>query len=114
LIHGLIAWLVDWFSPTSRQDREGRQQDSECEGVWRSSESLGEDAQVFWGLTGEYSGNYYGPSNFDWDIGNNNAIPLMDDPNLHGITFSLIPNHARVFFFYRSPPILIRLQYCTS
>ena len=83
----LLSWAAGfdalYFGRIDYQDRQQRQATQECEGVWRSSESMGPDAQVFWSLTGEYGGNYYGPSGFDWDVGNINAVPWMDDENLH-------------------------------
>jgi alpha-mannosidase len=77
----LLSWGAGfdalYFGRIDYQDRLLRQASQECEGVWRASESLGPDAQVFWGLTGQYGGNYYGPDGFDWDVTNNNAIPCV-------------------------------------
>jgi alpha-mannosidase len=65
------------------QDRDLRIENKQCEGVWRASPSLGEAAEVFWGLTGSYGGNYGPPSGYNFDMNNDNAIPVQDDPRLH-------------------------------
>ncbi len=41
-------------------DRKKRIENRNCEGVWQSSKSLPHN-KVFWGLTGNYGGNDYGP-----------------------------------------------------
>merc|ERR1719201_785004 len=55
-----------FFGRLDYQDRAKRINESRCEFVWRGSPSLGADAQVFTGLTGEYGGNYGPPSGFNW------------------------------------------------
>lgn len=83
----LLSWAAGfdalYFGRIDYQDRDLRRSTQECEGVWRSSPSLGDDAQVFWSLTGEYGGNYGAPSGFDFDMFNSGAEPMMDDVNLH-------------------------------
>lgn len=48
------------------QDLTLRHLTQQCEGLWDASESLN-DATVFWGLTGSYSGNYGPPEGFCFD-----------------------------------------------
>jgi hypothetical protein len=50
------------------QDLALRTKAKAAEFIWRASPSLGPDAQVFAGLTGEYGGNYGPPSGFNWDV----------------------------------------------
>lgn len=76
------AWSVGWLRVRA-QDRDLRIENKQCEGVWRASPSLGEAAEVFWGLTGSYGGNYGPPSGYNFDMNNDNAIPVQDDPRLH-------------------------------
>jgi len=53
---------------------------SQCEGVWRSSpHNFGSDAQVFFGLTGSYRGNYGPPDGFNLDA------YLSDEPFVDGV-----------------------------
>lgn len=47
-----------FFGRTDNQDHLLRINRSECEFIWHGSPSLGNSAQVFSGLAGEYSGNY--------------------------------------------------------
>jgi hypothetical protein len=79
----LLSWGAGFdalfFGRIDYQDREIRQATQECEGVWRASPSLGDEAQVFWGLTGSYGGNYGPPSGFNFDMFNDGAVPIMDD-----------------------------------
>eukprot|EP00521_Asterionellopsis_glacialis_P017327 CAMPEP_0195302294 /NCGR_PEP_ID=MMETSP0707-20130614/30840_1 /TAXON_ID=33640 /ORGANISM="Asterionellopsis glacialis, Strain CCMP134" /LENGTH=1068 /DNA_ID=CAMNT_0040365501 /DNA_START=82 /DNA_END=3288 /DNA_ORIENTATION=- len=51
-----------YFGRIDYQDLQIRQDTQECEGLWSSSPNL--DETVFWGLTGEYQGNYGAPSGF--------------------------------------------------
>ena len=37
----------------------------------------------FWGLTGSYGGNYGPPSDYNFDVNNNDPTPVMDDTWLH-------------------------------
>lgn len=56
---------------------------SQCEGVWRSSPlNFGPDAQVFFGLTGSYRGNYGPPDGFNLD-GYLSDEPFVDGVNIH-------------------------------
>jgi len=61
------------------QDLDLRKKNKEAEFIWAASESLGSDAKVFAGLTGEYGGNYEPPKGFDWE-GNDEFI--VDDIRL--------------------------------
>mmetsp|Transcript_3428 Transcript_3428/g.7967 ORF Transcript_3428/g.7967 Transcript_3428/m.7967 type:complete len:788 (+) Transcript_3428:97-2460(+) len=82
----LLSWGAGFdalfFGRIDYQDRERRQKAQECEGVWRASESLGADAQVFWGLTGSYGGNYGPPEGLYFDSFRDDAVPVMDDAQL--------------------------------
>jgi alpha-mannosidase len=84
----LLSWAAGfdalYFGRIDYQDREIRKETQECEGLWRASPSLGADAQVFWGLTGSYDGNYQPPTGFHFDVTENSAVPVMDDLLLHG------------------------------
>jgi len=70
-----------FFGRIDYQDRELRINNSQCEFIWRASESLGKDAQVFTGLTGEYGGNYGPPKGFEWDVTQSDE-PIQDDHDL--------------------------------
>ena len=82
-----VAWQIDPFGHSASQaallsaeagmdslffgridykDMETRRASRSAEFIWRASPSLGADAQVFAGLTGEYRGNYVPPEGFDW------------------------------------------------
>ncbi|MFN9980859.1 MAG: hypothetical protein ACK53Y_13120, partial [bacterium] len=57
-----------FFGRIDHQDLLIRRMNSQCEGVWRSSpHNFGSDAQVFFGLTGSYRGNYGPPDGFNLD-----------------------------------------------
>lgn len=70
-----------FFGRIDYQDLERRVAASEAEFIWRASPSLGSDAQVFAGLTGEYGGNYGPPNGMDWDDGSSDD-PVVDNENL--------------------------------
>lgn len=55
-----------FFGRIDYQDLKIRKFEKAAEFIWRSSPSLGDDAQVFASLTGEYGGNYGAPSDFDY------------------------------------------------
>lgn len=71
-----------FFGRIDFEDLAIRRQGKACEFVWRASPSLGAEAQVFSGLTGECGGNYGPPQGFNWDIFSNDE-PIQDDPHLH-------------------------------
>ena len=83
----LLSWGAGFdalfFGRIDYQDRELRQKNAQCEGVWRASPSLGDDAEVFWGLTGSYGGNYGAPDGFCFDSFCDTAEPVQDDTYLH-------------------------------
>ena len=65
-----------FFGRIDYQDLQLRQLSQECEGLWDANQSMqNDDTTIFWGLTGEYRGNYGPPSNFCFDI-------HCDDPQL--------------------------------
>ncbi|CAE7688933.1 unnamed protein product [Symbiodinium pilosum] len=72
---GLFFGRIDYQDLALRKDKK------EAEFIWRASPSLGSDAQVFSGLTGEYGGNYGPPSGFDWDAFSSDET-IQDDPQL--------------------------------
>ena len=68
-----------FFGRIDYQDLSVRHAEKRNEFVWRASPSLGDDAQVFAGLSGEYGGNYGPPSGFNW---NGNDEPVESNKNL--------------------------------
>eukprot|EP00636_Phaeomonas_parva_P016919 CAMPEP_0118851794 /NCGR_PEP_ID=MMETSP1163-20130328/1098_1 /TAXON_ID=124430 /ORGANISM="Phaeomonas parva, Strain CCMP2877" /LENGTH=1103 /DNA_ID=CAMNT_0006784183 /DNA_START=134 /DNA_END=3445 /DNA_ORIENTATION=+ len=77
-----IGFDALFFGRIDYQDRERRQAEKQCEGVWEASKSAGSTNRIFWGLTGSYGGSYGPPAGFDFDIKNDNAVPIMDDERL--------------------------------
>ena len=45
-----------------------------AEFLWTPSPSLGSDARVFTGLSGEYGGNYGPPAGFNWNVNSDDAV----------------------------------------
>ena len=72
------------------QDLALRTKAKAAEFIWRASPSLGPDAQVFAGLTGEYGGNYGPPSGFNWDV---NAAAACGKRPLGSVTARTLPPH---------------------
>jgi len=70
-----------YFGRIDYQDLNLRRDSKRVEGIWRGSADLKESAQVFWGLTGSYGGNYGPPEGFCYDNFCSD-IPMMDDPTL--------------------------------
>lgn len=71
-----------YFGRIDYQDLQKRHNTSQCEGVWQSSPlNFGTDAQVFWGLTGSYGGNYGPPNGFQVD-GVLNDEPIVEGVNV--------------------------------
>jgi hypothetical protein len=68
-----------FFGRIDYQDLSVRHAEKRNEFVWRASPSLGDDAQVFAGLSGEYGGNYGPPSGFNW---NGNDEPVESNKDL--------------------------------
>ena len=68
-----------FFGRIDYQDLAARHKSKRNEFVWRGSPSLGDDAQVFSSLTGEYGGNYGPPGGFNW---NGNDEPIETNENL--------------------------------
>ena len=62
-----------FFGRIDYQDLALRHKTNASEFIWRASPSLGADAQVFAGLTGEYGGNYGPPGAFNFE---GNAEPI--------------------------------------
>lgn len=81
LLSAEVGFTGLFFGRIDDQDRHLRINRSDCEFIWRGSPSLGDSAQVFSGLTGEYGGNYGPPKGFEWNV-NENAEPIQDDPEL--------------------------------
>jgi len=81
LLSAEVGFDAIYFGRIDHQDLLIRQIKSECEGVWRSSPNLGSDAQVFFGLTGGFRGNYGPPGGFDLD-GYSSDEPFVDGINI--------------------------------
>ena len=72
-----------YFGRIDYQDLKKRHDEQECEGVWSSSPENIEDGAIFWGLTGEYQGQYGPPAGFCFDIHcKDEAIVGMDDEKM--------------------------------
>lgn len=83
LLSAEVGFVGLFFGRIDYEDLDLRRKNKACEFVWRASPSLGKDAQVFSGLTGECGGNYGPPTGFDWDIFSSDE-PIQDDERLHG------------------------------
>ena len=70
-----------FFGRIDYQDLALRLKEKAPEFIWRGSPSLGADAQVFAGLTGEYGGNYGPPPGFDFHVSSSDE-PVEDNVNL--------------------------------
>mmetsp|Transcript_56397 Transcript_56397/g.134643 ORF Transcript_56397/g.134643 Transcript_56397/m.134643 type:complete len:987 (-) Transcript_56397:208-3168(-) len=81
LLSAEVGFQGLFFGRIDYQDLELRREKKEAEFIWRASPSLGADAQVFTGLTGEYGGNYGPPAGFDWDVTSSDET-IQDDPAL--------------------------------
>ncbi len=81
-----------YFGRIDYQDLNLRRASKRVEGIWRSSSSLQDSAEVFWGLTGSYGGNYGNPDGFCFDGNMCSDQPMMDDPSLEGYN---IPERVR-------------------
>lgn len=81
LLSAEVGFVGLFFGRIDYQDLQLRIQNKKPEFVWRASPSLGEGAQVFSGLTGEYGGNYGPPPGFNWDVGQSDE-PVQDDATL--------------------------------
>jgi alpha-mannosidase len=59
-----------YFGRIDYQDLLKRKKEKRIEGVWRASPSLGSNAEVLWGLTGNGNGggNYGAPAGFNFDM----------------------------------------------
>eukprot|EP00039_Didymoeca_costata_P021504 m.344721 g.344721 ORF g.344721 m.344721 type:complete len:1047 (-) comp25011_c0_seq1:126-3266(-) len=68
-----------FFGRLDYQDRLIRIAEKSAEFIWRPSPSLGPSAQVFAGLTGQYSGDYGSPQGLCWDILGCRDEPVQDD-----------------------------------
>lgn len=87
-----------FFGRVDYQELAQRRERHAAEFIWRASPSLGVDAQVFTGLTGQYSGSYCWPSGFSWgDSGDAGSDPPIEtNPDLE--TFNV---RSRVDDFVR-------------
>lgn len=70
-----------FFGRIDYQDLALRHKENRTEFIWRASPSLGPDAQVFSGLTGEANGNYGPPAGFDFDFRSSDE-PIEDNSKL--------------------------------
>jgi len=78
LLSGEVGFEALFFGRIDYQDYNVRAQTKRLEWIWRASESLGEEAQVF---AGQFWNGYGPPSGFDFNIGSNDP-PVQDDPRL--------------------------------
>ena len=65
-----------FFGRIDYQDRGLRTdpKNKAAEFLWTPSPSLGSDARVFTGLSGEYGGNYGPPAGFNWNVNSDDAV----------------------------------------
>ena len=69
LLSSRVGFDSIYFGRIDYQDLRRRWDDAQCEGYWSASpENLGDDATVFWGLTGSFLGNYGPPAGFCFDV----------------------------------------------
>jgi len=78
LLSGEVGFEALFFGRIDYQDYNVRAQSKRLEWIWRASESLGEEAQVF---AGQFWNGYGPPSGFDFNIGSNDP-PVQDDIRL--------------------------------
>lgn len=57
-----------YFGRVDYQDLQIRRDTQECEGLWSASKTEGVNNTIFWGLTGEYGGQYECPKGFCFDV----------------------------------------------
>ena len=71
-----------YFGRIDYQDLQRRHDEQQCEGFWSASSNL-DDTTIFWGLTGEYGGNYGPPPGFCFDVHcNENYLVGQDDDTI--------------------------------
>jgi hypothetical protein len=73
LLTAVTGFDALYFGRIDYQDLELRRQQRECEGLWQPSPP--DVPPIFWGLTGEYGGNYGPPAGYCFDV-------LCDDESL--------------------------------
>lgn len=66
-----------YFGRVDYQDLKIRHETRECEGLWSASKAEGSDNTIFYGLTGEYNGQYECPKGFCFDVTCHDR-PLLD------------------------------------
>eukprot|EP00978_Attheya_sp_CCMP212_P016963 scaffold44868_cov59-Attheya_sp.AAC.6 len=84
-----VGFNALYFGRIDYQDLNKRHATKECEGIWDSSQNLA-DTEVFWGLTGSYSGNYGPPPGFCFDI-------FCDDKQLVGLDDETLKKRIGIF-----------------
>ncbi|XP_015951770.2 alpha-mannosidase [Arachis duranensis] len=67
------------FARIDYQDRAKRKVDKSLEVVWRGSKTFGSSAQIF---ANAFPVHYSAPNTFNFEVNNENLIPLQDDPLL--------------------------------
>lgn len=70
-----------YFGRIDYQDLSLRRDSRRVEGIWRASAAQKDSAEVFWGLTGSYGGNYGPPGGFCFDNFCSDE-PMMDQEDL--------------------------------
>jgi len=84
-----VGFNALYFGRIDYQDLNKRHVTKECEGIWDSSQNL-VDTEVFWGLTGSYSGNYGPPPGFCFDV-------FCDDKQLVGLDDETLKKRIGMF-----------------
>jgi alpha-mannosidase len=84
LMSAEVGFDALYFGRIDYQDIGKRRDEKRVEGLWRSSNSLKEKAEVFWGLTGSNWGNYQPPEGFDFDLTWSDEPIIGASPGLYG------------------------------
>lgn len=79
LLSAEVGFTALYFSRMDYQDTFQRRATQDLEFMWRASPSLGAAAQVF---AGKFVGGYGPLEDFDYDVSEDRAKPIQDDPNI--------------------------------
>jgi alpha-mannosidase len=103
LLTAAVGFDALYFGRIDYQDLELRRQQSECEGLWQAGPSSSPDDNndndrppVFWGLTGEYGGNYGPPAGYCFDVlCDDESLLSANQTRLRGRTLTFLHDLAR-------------------